>query len=144
MANKLSLASVDARINAIEDSIKTLTANNAAILKALNTLNASKQTQAKASAQQPKAAKKPVVKAAKKPALPKASKFEVVKYSDKAFLAYGEATKHHVQALKSLGGKFNRGFAVGNEKVAGWIFSSKRVSAEAVANLLANPTKSTK
>lgn len=135
MNTRPTLASTNARIDALEGKLDT-------ILGAINALNAPKQ--ASAPTQKPKASK-PEVKSAKKPALPKIPKgFNVVKYSDKAFLAYGEATRHHAQALKGLGGKFNRGFAVGNEKVAGWIFSSKRVSAEAVAKVLARPTKATK
>lgn len=133
MKANYTLANTNARIDALESKLDT-------ILGAINALNAPKQ--ASAPTQKPKASKPVVEKPSKKPALPKG--FNVVKYSDKSFLAYGEATRHHAQALKSLGGKFNRGFAVGNEKVAGWVFSSKRVSAEAVAKVLATPTKATK
>ena len=136
MKANYTLANTNARIDALESKLDT-------ILGAINALNAPKQ--ASAPTQKPKASKPVVEKPSKKPALPKIPKgFNVVKYSDKSFLAYGEATRHHAQALKSLGGKFNRGFAVGNEKVAGWVFSSKRVSAEAVEKILATPTKATK
>lgn len=141
-----TLASTNARIDTLFESVNSLVKSQQDICKALKALTDIKQAQTQASkpAQQPKAAKKPEVKAAKKPALAKPKKgWEIVTYSDKSFLAYGEATRNHKQALKSLGGKFNT-FTVGGESVKGWIFSSKRVSQEVVAKRLSTPTKATK
>ena len=56
---------------------------------------------------------------------------EVYPYSDRSFLVLGEATRNYTEALKSVGGKFGRGYQdprpenAGNT-VAGWIFGNKR------------------
>ena len=135
---RITLASTNKRIDSLESKLDS-------ILSALNTLNAPKGAQQPKAVKVAKSATKPVVaKATKKAALAKPTKgWEIVKYSDKSFLAYGEATRNHKQALKNLGGKFNT-FTVGEEKVKGWIFSSKRVSADVVAKRLSTPTKSVK
>jgi hypothetical protein len=45
-------------------------------------------------------------------------------YSDKSFAVYGN-TKVHKDALKSLGGKFNKSLKIEGSTVVGWVFSKK-------------------
>lgn len=46
---------------------------------------------------------------------------EIIQYSEKAIAVIGD-TKPHAEAMKSMGGRFNRYLKCG----AGWIFSTKK------------------
>jgi len=55
---------------------------------------------------------------------------KIVKYSEKSIAVFGEETKNIKEDLKSIGAKFNRFLKSPeneNEKMAGWIFSIKKL-----------------
>jgi hypothetical protein len=61
---------------------------------------------------------------------------EVIEYSEKSIVVYGEETRNKVTEIKALGGRFNPKLThpETKEKFAGWIFSKKKT--EQVENLL--------
>jgi hypothetical protein len=61
---------------------------------------------------------------------------QLINYSDKSFVLFGEETKTHKDLIKSLGGSWNGGLTnpITGGKFRGWIFSNKRLNA--VLNIL--------
>lgn len=55
---------------------------------------------------------------------------KIVKYSEKAIAIFGEETKNIKEDIKAIGGRFNRFLKNPeneNEKLAGWILSTKKL-----------------
>lgn len=61
---------------------------------------------------------------------------EVIEYSEKSIVVFGEDTRNKVSEIKALGGRFNPKLThpETKEKFAGWIFSKKKT--EQVKNLV--------
>jgi hypothetical protein len=61
---------------------------------------------------------------------------EIIEYTEKSIVVFGEETRNKVSEMKTLGGRFNPKLThpVTKEKFAGWIFSKKKK--EQVENLV--------
>lgn len=52
---------------------------------------------------------------------------QIMLYSEKSFVAFGNATKEHKELLKEKGGGYNRNLKDGEEeRFSGWIFPLKK------------------
>lgn len=57
-------------------------------------------------------------------------KMQLINYSDRSFVLFGEDTRNHKDLIKSLGGKWNGSLTnpITNERFGGWIFSNKNLN----------------
>lgn len=55
---------------------------------------------------------------------------QLINYSDRSFVLFGDDTRNHKDLIKSLGGKWNGGLTnpITNERFGGWIFSNKNLN----------------
>jgi hypothetical protein len=53
------------------------------------------------------------------------SQLQVVDYSDKSFVVYGELTRKYKDILKPMGGRFNKNLTIDGKLASGWVFGLK-------------------
>ena len=55
---------------------------------------------------------------------------QLINYSDKSFVIFGDDTRNHKDLIKSLGGSWNSGLTnpITGERFGGWIFSNKKLN----------------
>jgi hypothetical protein len=75
----------------------------------------------------------------------KKSLMQLINYSDRSFVLFGDDTRNHKDLIKSLGGKWNGGLInpITDERFGGWIFSNKNLNAvyEILGNYIIDETE---